>query len=62
MAEETGFVMGAKASCADGPGGKVIRVIIIPAAKTVTHLVIEPVHRVVSGGCTAARSIRTTTG
>ena len=41
--------MGAKASCVDGPGGKVIRVIIDPATKTVTHLVIEPKHRVGSG-------------
>ena len=34
--------MGAEASCADGPGGKVTRVIIDPATETVTHLVIEP--------------------
>jgi sporulation protein YlmC with PRC-barrel domain len=34
--------MGAEASCADGPGGKVTRVIIDPATGTVTHLVIEP--------------------
>jgi len=46
VAEETEFAMGAKASCVDGPGGKVIRVIIDPATKTVTHLVIEPKHRV----------------
>jgi sporulation protein YlmC with PRC-barrel domain len=44
VAEETEFVMGAEASCADGPGGKVIRVIIEPATETVTHLVIEPRH------------------
>ena len=49
MAEETEFAMGAKASCVDGPGGRVIRVIIDPATKTVTHLVIEPKHRVGSG-------------
>ena len=49
MAEETEFAMGAKASCVDGPGGKVIRLIIDPATKTVTHLVIEPKHRVGSG-------------
>jgi sporulation protein YlmC with PRC-barrel domain len=42
VAEETEFAMGAKASCADGPGGKVIRVIIDPATETVTYLVIEP--------------------
>ena len=42
MPEETEFAMGAEASCADGPGGKVTRVIIDPATETVTHLVIEP--------------------
>ena len=45
VAEETEFAMGAMASCADGPGGKVTRVIIDPATDTVTHLVIEPGHR-----------------
>jgi sporulation protein YlmC with PRC-barrel domain len=44
VAEETEFAMGAEASCADGPGGKVTRVIIDPATETVTHLVIEPKH------------------
>jgi sporulation protein YlmC with PRC-barrel domain len=42
VADETEFAMGAEARCADGPGGKVTRVIIDPAAGTVTHLVIEP--------------------
>ena len=37
--------MGAEASCVDGPGGKVIRVIVEPATETVTHLVVEPGHR-----------------
>ena len=45
MADETEFAMGATASCVDGPGGKVSRVIIDPATETVTHLVIEPKHR-----------------
>jgi sporulation protein YlmC with PRC-barrel domain len=45
MDEETEFAMGATASCVDGPGGKVSRVIIDPATETVTHLVIEPKHR-----------------
>ena len=45
MAEETEFAMGATASCVDGPGGKVSRVIIDPATETVTHLVIGPKHR-----------------
>jgi sporulation protein YlmC with PRC-barrel domain len=45
MGEETEFAMGATASCVDGPGGCVSRVIIDPATETVTHLVIEPKHR-----------------
>ena len=45
MAEETEFAMGATASCVDGPGGKVSRVILDPATQTVTHLVIEPKHK-----------------
>ena len=49
MAEETKFAMGAKASCVDGPGGEVTRLIIDPATATVTHLVIEPKHRTGAG-------------
>jgi AcrR family transcriptional regulator/sporulation protein YlmC with PRC-barrel domain len=49
MAEETEFAMGAEASCVDGPGGKVTRLIIDPATETVTHLVIEPKHRMGNG-------------
>jgi sporulation protein YlmC with PRC-barrel domain len=45
MGEETEFAMGATASCVDGPGGCVSRVIIDPATEAVTHLVIEPKHR-----------------
>jgi hypothetical protein len=33
MDEETEFAMGATASCVDGPGGKVSRVIIDPATR-----------------------------
>jgi sporulation protein YlmC with PRC-barrel domain len=44
MDEETEFAMGATASCLDGPGGKVSRLIIDPATETVTHLVIRPKH------------------
>ena len=49
MAEETEFAMGATANCADGPGGKVSRVIIDPATETVTHLVIEPKYHLAVG-------------
>jgi hypothetical protein len=41
---ETEFAIGAKASCTDGPCGEVTRLIIDPAARTVTHLVIKPEH------------------
>jgi sporulation protein YlmC with PRC-barrel domain len=49
VAGETEFAMGAEASCADGPAGKVTRVIIDPATETVTHLVIEPKYRLGAG-------------
>ena len=42
----TEFTIGAEASCTDGVCGEVTRVVIDPIAETVTHLVIEPKHRV----------------
>jgi sporulation protein YlmC with PRC-barrel domain len=45
MAAETEFTIGAEASCSDGPCGEVSRLIVDPAARTVTHLVITPKHR-----------------
>ena len=45
MAEETEFAIGAKANCSDGSCGEVRRLIIDPAAQTVTHLVVQPGHR-----------------
>ncbi len=62
MAEETEFAMGAKTSCVDGPGGKVSRVIIDPATKTVTHLVIEPKHRLGAGRIVPLDLVDTTAG
>lgn len=44
MADETELAIGTRARCTDGPGGKVIRIIIDPATRTVTHLAIEPDH------------------
>lgn len=44
MAEAAEFVIGASASCTDGPCGTVSRVVIDPVAKAVTHLVVEPRH------------------
>ena len=44
MAGETEFTIGAQAHCSDGPGGEVIRIVIEPATRTVTHLAIELAH------------------
>jgi len=39
------FALGARASCSDGFCGEVVRTIINPDTRTITHLVIEPKHR-----------------
>ena len=41
---ETPFVIGANARCADGICGKVVRVVVDPVARAVTHLVVQPRH------------------
>jgi sporulation protein YlmC with PRC-barrel domain len=45
MAEETVFAIGVDAICTDGVCGEVIRVVVDPVARAVTHLVVEPKHR-----------------
>jgi sporulation protein YlmC with PRC-barrel domain len=45
MPEMTPFKIGAEASCSDGACGKLTRVVVEPVARTVTHLVVEPKHR-----------------
>lgn len=62
MDEETEFAMGATASCVDGPGGKVSRVIIDPATETVTHLVIQPKHPLGVGRLVPLDLVDTTAG
>jgi len=44
MAEATVFTIGIDANCSDGVCGEVIRVVIDPVARAVTHLVVEPKH------------------
>ncbi|HEX2820071.1 MAG TPA: PRC-barrel domain-containing protein [Streptosporangiaceae bacterium] len=44
MAAAKSFTIGASASCTDGICGKVARMVIDPAARTITHLVVEPKH------------------
>lgn len=41
----TEFTLGARASCSDGFCGELVRTILDPATRTITHLVIEPKHR-----------------
>jgi hypothetical protein len=45
VSESTEFVIGSSVSCSDGPCGELTRVIVDPAPRTVTHLVVEPPHR-----------------
>ena len=42
---ETPLTIGADVSGTDGSCGKVIRVVLDPVARAVTHLVVEPKHR-----------------
>src|ERR1700689_2947572 len=45
VAETTPFTIGAEVSCSDGACGVVCRVVVDPVARAVTHLVVEPKHR-----------------
>jgi sporulation protein YlmC with PRC-barrel domain len=62
MAQQTQFALGAKASCSDGPCGELRRLIINPAGRTVTHLVIEPGHRHEPGRLVPVDLVDTVTG
>jgi hypothetical protein len=43
--ESMQFTIGAEATCTDGACGEVIRVVVDPMARSVTHVVVEPKHR-----------------
>ena len=45
MTETTQFTIGVDALCSDGTCGTVSRVVVDPVGRTVTHLVVEPMHR-----------------
>jgi sporulation protein YlmC with PRC-barrel domain len=62
MAEAAEFTIGAGASCSDGFCGELTRVVIDPAARTVTHLVIEPRHRQEPGRLVPLHLVDTVTG
>ena len=62
MAAETEFAIGATASCSDGVCGEVSRMIVDPATRSVTHLVIGPKHRREPGRLVPLNLVDTTTG
>ena len=62
VAEATEFTIGAQASCSDGLCGEVSRLIIDPAAGTVTHLVITPGHHRDAGRLVPVDLVNTTGG
>jgi sporulation protein YlmC with PRC-barrel domain len=45
MAQMMAFRIGADASCTDGAGGQVSRIIVNPITREVTHLAVDPRHR-----------------
>jgi len=62
MAQTTQFTIGSDAHCTDGKCGQVARVVVDPVARVVTHLVIEPRHRVGIGRLVPLDLVDATTG
>jgi hypothetical protein len=62
VAQAAEFAIGATAGCPDGVRGEVSRMTADPAARTVTHLVIEPKHRREPGRLAPCHLIDTTAG
>ena len=62
MAEAAEYTIGAQAYCTDGVCGEVRRVIIDPANRAVTHLVIGPMHGHETGRLVPVSQVDTTTG
>jgi sporulation protein YlmC with PRC-barrel domain len=62
MAEETVFTIGVDAICDDGVCGEVSRVVVDPVARAVTHLVVEPKHRLGLGRLVPLDLVDTTSG
>jgi hypothetical protein len=62
MAQATEFAIGATASCPGGVRGEVSRMMVDPAARSVTHLVFEPKHRREPGRLAPLHLVDTTAG
>jgi len=62
MADTNEFTIGADVSCTEGDCGKVLRVVVDPIARAVTHLVVEPKHRQGLGRLVPLDLVDATTG
>lgn len=62
MAEAAEFTIGAKVSCSDGDCGTLRRVVVDPVARAVTHLVVEPKHRLGLGRLVPLDLVEAATG
>jgi sporulation protein YlmC with PRC-barrel domain len=45
MSEATEFDIGSEVACSDGVCGELVRVVLDPVARAITHIVVEPRHR-----------------
>ena len=61
MSESTSFTIGSEVACSDGACGKLQRVVIDPVARSLTHLVVEPAHRVGAGRLVPIELVETST-
>jgi sporulation protein YlmC with PRC-barrel domain len=62
MAQTMPFRIGADATCTDGACGQMSRIIVNPAAREVTHLVVDPKHRHGPGRLVPVDLVDATTG
>ena len=62
MAQTMTFRIGADASCTDGAGGQVSRIIVNPVTREVTHLAVDPKHRQGPGRLVPVDLVDATTG
>ena len=62
MAQTMAFRIGADASCTDGVGGQVSRIIVNPVTRQVTHLAVDPKHRRGPGRLVPVDLVDATTG
>jgi sporulation protein YlmC with PRC-barrel domain len=61
MSESTSFTIGSAVACSDGACGKLQRVVVDPVARVLTHLVVEPPHRVGAGRLVPIELVETST-